>query len=58
MLEFIVLGQIPGTNLQITFFQIALLAAFLFLSVLVAHELKYLPKSTGNNQSEIERRAI
>lgn len=36
MLEFVVLGEIPGTSFQITFTQVLLVAAFL----LVASELR------------------
>lgn len=36
MLEFIVLGQIPGTSIQITYAQVIILVA----SILVAKELR------------------
>lgn len=36
MLEFIVLGQIPGTSIQITYAQVIILVA----SILVANELR------------------
>lgn len=40
MLEFIVLGEIPGTAIQLTFSQIIQFVGVLFVVVLVSWELK------------------
>jgi len=40
MLEFIVSGHMPGTHIQITFFQVAMLLLSLFLLILVLKEIK------------------
>ena len=39
MLEFIVLGKIPGTNLQITFLQVACLFLISMLVLMLLHDM-------------------
>lgn len=39
MLEFIVLGQVPGTHIQLTFFQILTMSEIFISVLLVTHEI-------------------
>lgn len=48
MLELIVLGQIPGTNYQITYTQISLLISVLLIAYLGIREKSYI-KATAHN---------
>lgn len=40
MLEFIVLGQVPGTHIELTFFQVLTLAEVFILLWAVSHEVR------------------
>lgn len=40
MLEFIVLGQVPGTHIQLTFFQVLTVSELFVLILLVVHEIQ------------------
>ncbi len=39
MLEFIVLGQVPGTNIQLTFIQVLLVSELYMMVLLALHEI-------------------
>lgn len=40
MLELIVLGQVPGTHIQITFFQVLVLGELFILVLATIHEVR------------------
>lgn len=51
MLEFIVLGQVPGTHIQVTFtwFLFAALAGLMYFN----HRMKKLPKDTKTAKTKL-----
>lgn len=52
MLEFIVLGQVPGTNLYITFYQFTVLAMIVAIAVAGRHELREYLKNHYSHPTE------
>ncbi len=58
MLEFIVLGHVPGTQFQITFTEIALFSLLFFGSFLLNYDLSKLTQKLRATQPEIEETAL
>jgi hypothetical protein len=58
MLEFIVLGQIPGTTVQITFIQVSIAGITFFGIVYGLRKLTHLLKSPSISSHNIEERAL
>lgn len=58
MLEFIVLGQIPGTSIQITFSQLIKLSLLVIAGVLISYELRRHKISRPRLQDIINRLAL
>ena len=58
MLELIVLGQIPGTNFQLTFLQIAMILASMVIGLLGAQELHIRKQHAGSTEQNIKEITI
>ena len=50
MLEVIVLGQIPGTSIQITFFQVSVFALSSALLLILARDFRRYSKNKSRDQ--------